>query len=196
MDEAQIRELVAAGRKDDSVTQVIAQSGPDILRFLLATARDEDLASDAFADWSERVWKSLPAFRWDCTLRSWLYRVAKTALYDQLRAERRKQQRQAPLQSEQIANVAAQVRTATLSLYRSENVDAMNKLRDSLDEDDRLLLVLRVDRELPFDEIAAVFLGEADAPALARETARLRKRFQLVKERLYELATAAGLIER
>ena len=59
-------------------------------------------------------------------------------------------------------------------------------LRAELSETDQLLLMLRVDRELDFLEIALVFLGDEQASEaeLKRETARLRKRFQLVKARL------------
>jgi hypothetical protein len=56
--------------------------------------------------------------------------------------------------------------------------------------------VLRVDRDLPWEELARIFLDE-ESPgeeALRRESARLRKRFQLVKGRLREMARAAGLL--
>ena len=57
------------------------------------------------------------------------------------------------------------------------------ELRDALPDDDRELLVLRVDKALSFDEIVRVTSepGIELAPAdLKRESARLRKRFQLV----------------
>ena len=53
--------------------------------------------------------------------------------------------------------------------------------------EDQELLLLRVDRELEFSEIAMILLSDGDSPdeaAVARESARLRKRFQLLKERL------------
>ena len=54
------------------------------------------------------------------------------------------------------------------------------------DEEDRTLLVLRVDRALEWEEVARVTLGvaEPDATLLKRETERLRKRFQLLKDEL------------
>jgi RNA polymerase sigma-70 factor (ECF subfamily) len=63
-----------------------------------------------------------------------------------------------------------------------------------------MLLVLRVDRRLDWNELARV-LGEAghdacvDPVSLARESARLRKRFQLVKNKLRELARREGLLD-
>ena len=73
----------------------------------------------------------------------------------------------------------------------------MRALREQLEPDDQMLLVLRVDRGMEFRDIA-VALAEADAPldaeTLEREAARLRKRFERVKERLRELARSEGLI--
>ena len=55
-----------------------------------------------------------------------------------------------------------------------------------------------VDRQLAWTELAQV-LHEDEATslvgeALKREAARLRKRFQLVKERLYEMGRREGLV--
>lgn len=65
-------------------------------------------------------------------------------------------------------------------------------------EDDRVLLVLRLDRQLPWEEIAEVMLGEENPTraALTKESARLRKRFQLLKEKLPEQVVASGLLDR
>lgn len=57
-------------------------------------------------------------------------------------------------------------------------------------------VVLRVDRGLAWEELARVMLDDpaATSEALKRESARLRKRFQLVKEKLLELGREAGLV--
>jgi hypothetical protein len=51
---------------------------------------------------------------------------------------------------------------------------------------------LRIDRDLAWRDIAKILGAEDDA--LDREAARLRKRFQFVKERLHALGKARGLI--
>jgi RNA polymerase sigma-70 factor (ECF subfamily) len=91
--------------------------------------------------------------------------------------------------------VAAQVRTATLPLLRTQGRTALARLRDELPHEDKMLLILRIDRGLAWEELARIFL-ENDSPAeaeLRRESARLRKRFQLVKARLRERARDEGL---
>ena len=53
-------------------------------------------------------------------------------------------------------------------------------------------------RRLSWNDLAQVLHEDEGAPlegaALTREAARLRKRFQLVKERLYEMGREAGLL--
>ena len=67
--------------------------------------------------------------------------------------------------------------------------DVYADIRSSLDEEDQTLLVLRVDRELAWRDIAIVLLGE-EAPAddVTRKAASLRKQFERVKVQLRELA--------
>ena len=60
-----------------------------------------------------------------------------------------------------------------------------------------MLLILRVDRRLEWVEIARVLAGDdglVDDTSLKREAARLRKRFQIVKDRLRDMAKREGLV--
>ena len=89
------------------------------------------------------------------------------------------------------------MRSQTEPWLRTDVKDRLRQLRDSLDPDDRLILVLRLDRGLSWNEVAVVTLGEekASAEALRRESARLRKRFQDLKDELRGRAERAGLLE-
>jgi RNA polymerase sigma-70 factor (ECF subfamily) len=95
-----------------------------------------------------------------------------------------------------LEQLVAQVRTRTQPWLRSDVKDRWRALRDSLEPDDRSLLVLRIDRQLSWEDCARVTLESdaADAQALARESARLRKRFQALKATLRERARAGGLL--
>jgi RNA polymerase sigma-70 factor (ECF subfamily) len=56
-----------------------------------------------------------------------------------------------------------------------------------------------VDRALSWNELAMIMAPEGEPlsdQALKAESARLRKRFQLVKERLKKLAEQEGLLQR
>jgi hypothetical protein len=62
----------------------------------------------------------------------------------------------------------------------------LENLRSLLSDEDRDLLVLRVERSLAWKEIAAAFLeeNETDPEAIGREAARLRQRFRSIRARV------------
>lgn len=195
--ESAIRALCESGDMDRAATLALRLYGAEILGFLLALTRgDEDRAGDAFSAFSEQLWQGLRGFAWASSLRTWAYAVARRAFLAQDRAARRWARRRVPLPScPELEEVAAQIRTATLSYLRTERRRQIEELRESLPEEDQTLLILRVDRDLPWQDLARIFLGEeaATPEALTRESARLRKRFQLVKRRLLELGRERGL---
>jgi RNA polymerase sigma-70 factor (ECF subfamily) len=110
----------------------------------------------------------------------------------------RRRKREAPASPSAIEAVAVAVRSDTFAFLRTSKRTRLQAIRDQLPEEDRALLILRVDRKLEWNELAHVLAEGAgsetlDAVAVAREAARLRKRFQLVKDRLREMARRAGL---
>jgi RNA polymerase sigma-70 factor (ECF subfamily) len=104
----------------------------------------------------------------------------------------------------ELQDVLAVPGTRTRNTIATAKQRQLTALRDELPIEDRTLLILRVDRKLSFDEIALVFAenlesvtegerGETEGGAggsasrgidRRREAARLRKRFQLIKQRL------------
>ena len=95
-----------------------------------------------------------------------------------------------------LSEVAAQTRTRTDAYLKTEVKNRMQELRQQLPAEDQQLLILRVNRQLSWNEIAMV-LGDDGLRAtdveLQREATRLRKRFQLAKDRLRALARQEGL---
>jgi RNA polymerase sigma-70 factor, ECF subfamily len=66
-------------------------------------------------------------------------------------------------------------------------VPRVAKLRAELDPEDQTLLILRVNRQLPWRDIARIMTDEGDASdddELKRRAAALRKRFERLKEEL------------
>jgi len=195
-DDDAIRKACDEGDMANAASLAIAEFGPEILRYLGGILRDLDLADDAFSLFCERVWSGLARFEWRCSFRTWAYLIARRASVDVLRVDGRRRRRQRPLSSARISAVAERVRTTTLRLLKTDAKVALTRLRDELPQEDRTLLVLRVDRALPWEDLARVFLDK-ESPAedeLRRESARLRKRYQLVKERLRVRAREAGLL--
>lgn len=60
----------------------------------------------------------------------------------------------------------------------------MQLVRSLLDEDERTLLVLRIERRMRWPEIARILADTDDERSIAREAARLRKQFERIKDRL------------
>lgn len=190
----QVEAAVAAKDLERAATLVVDGYGPEILSFLYALQRDEALVSDAFSQFCEDLWKGLERFEGRASLRTWLYTLARHALYRCRRSEQRRSRRESPLST--WADVQEKMRTSTMMYLRTSVKDRMTQLREALPPEDQELLILRVDRQLDWKALAQVLSdGDLDEEALKREAARLRKRFQLVKDRLREAAEREGLLE-
>lgn len=187
MDEldARAKRLAAAGDTDGAATAVVNALGPRILGYLRALHADEDDAADVFQTWAEDLWRGIGAFRADAPLRTWAYRIAWHASA-RFRRERWRQRRER-LPTSAASRLAASVARSTPLAARDERLEILGK---DLAPEDRALLVLRLDQELSWEEIAAVLAEEGvDVSAAA-----LRKRFQRLKDRLGALAREKGLL--
>jgi RNA polymerase sigma-70 factor (ECF subfamily) len=190
--ESDIRAAWDRGDFAEATTTTLRRYGPEVLGFLVTTQRDHDAAEEAFSVFAERLWQKMSKFEWKCSIRTWAYLLARNAVADLHRREARHRRSRVAMSKAPISKIAARVRTETMTLLRTEKRSAIARLRDELSEEDRSLLVLRLNRELGWRDIAMVF--GADDDAVDREAARLRKRFQLVKERLRALGKARGLV--
>lgn len=184
--ESRVRGALRRGEDDEATTLAIEALGPGVLGYLAAMLRPDD-ARDAFSLWAEDVWKGLPGFRWECTLKGWAYRIAWRAAARQTRDRFRA--RAVPL-GESLASRLAESVVTRSSLMSGGRRDRLAQLRAQLDPVDRTILVLRIDRELEWDEVA-VALSDT---GVALAAPALRKRFERLKERLAVLAREQGML--
>lgn len=194
-----VRGAVSAGDLAGATTALLRGYGPEVFGFLVSLVGAREDADEVFARFAEQVFRGLPGFAWQCSLRTWVYGVARHAAYNQLRDQRRHARRHAPLpEGSQLSGIVAEARERTRTYLGTEFKDRFAKLRESLPVEDRELLVLRVDRGLEWEELVRVLAPndgtELDAAARKREAARLRKRFQLLKKKLLELGRREGLL--
>jgi RNA polymerase sigma-70 factor (ECF subfamily) len=195
--EREVRERCDRADHGGAATILLRGYGPEIFGFLKATHRNRAEADEVFALFAEQVWSGLPRFAWESSVRLWAYAVARHVSKTLLRNEARRRRRLVNQTDSLFEQVVQNVRTNTLEFLRTEKKSRLQALRDSLPEDDRALLVLRVDRRLEWKDLARVLsdTGEGqplDDDTLAREAARLRKRFQIVRDRLRDLARREG----
>ncbi|MBL8627304.1 MAG: sigma-70 family RNA polymerase sigma factor [Myxococcales bacterium] len=185
--EAELRALIDGGDLDGATDRALRAWGPEIYGWLSGVLADPTEAADGFAVFAEQLWQSLRRYDGRCSTRTWCYMLARHAA-SRVREARR---RGAAVPLSQAPDIAAAVRTITAVHQQSAVKDELRALRASLPEEDQMLLVLRVDRELGWREVAQI-LGEEDAPAadLERRAAALRKRFERVKAELRKKMSA------
>ncbi|NUQ72679.1 MAG: hypothetical protein HUU21_03910 [Polyangiaceae bacterium] len=194
--ERTIKDLCAAGDFTGASAAVVRGYGVEIIGFFAAHHKSEEDACEVFSIWSERVLRGLPTFAGQCSVRTWIYTVARNASHN-FKRDAVARRRVASADSEAIAAVAAEVRTETRPYLRTEAKTKLAELRDALPPDDRMRLVLRLDKGLDWNDVARVMLGEeavVDEGSLKRAAQRERKRFQILKERLIEEGRRAGLL--
>lgn len=197
--EAAIQASFMAGDLARAAHLTFERYGPEVLTFLRLRLRSEDNAEEVFAMFAEDLWSGLSGFEFRCSMRCWVYILARNAANRFASAPQRRVQRRLPL-SEHPSALACEptTRTRTGVHRQTESKQRVRALRERLAHEDQMLLVLHVDRGLPFRELALVMSGDGalSDDALVREAARLRKRFERIKAELRAMAIEAGLLQR
>jgi RNA polymerase sigma-70 factor (ECF subfamily) len=191
-----VRALIAEKKIDEATTAIIETFGGEIFGFLINVMGNENDADEVFAVFSEKVWRSVGKFRSECSLRTWVYRIARNEGIRFSNGSRRRNRGRASFS--ELDEVLASIRSDTPSKI-SEEVGKLNAIRAELPLEDRMLLVLHVDRNLKFKPIARIFLGETAEPSpedVKREAARLRQRFKAVREKVAKRARDEKLSEK
>ncbi|MEO1269454.1 MAG: sigma-70 family RNA polymerase sigma factor, partial [Myxococcota bacterium] len=140
---------------------------------------------------SLQLWKSLPSFQGRSAFFTWAFTLARRSISRTLeRPERRREDR---LDTHQANNLPEHwSRTATAEWRRTANRNRFQKMCADLDPEERTLIMLRIDQELPWKEIAVVMHDDDDAPLegkdLSHRAALLRKRFERIKNKLRQAA--------
>lgn len=196
------RSAEAACRSQDyraAITIVMESYGTEIYSFLLAQFRgDVGAADDVFSAFTEDLWRGLPKFQWRCSVRAWCYKLARSGVSRFRRSPHNKANRRVALSDAPFLDELVQpARTSTLPHLRTDVKDRFEELRDKLSAEDRDLLILRVDRNLPWRDIAYAMQSSdqtLEDGELKKLEAALRQRFAGVKDRLKRLAQEAGLL--
>ncbi len=183
--ERRIAEHLETGDLRGAADESVRGYGEEIAGYLLALLREETAADEVFSRVCEKLWRGLPGFRRQSSLRTWLYRLAWNAARDFQKEQERTPFR--ALRTAEISGIAAEIAASRPPFERSSFVDAFAKLRESLDPQEQTLLTLRLHPGMSWNEIAEV---------VDRKPAALRKRYERLKARLREQAEAAGLFRR
>jgi len=186
--EAKVLAFLDAGDVKGAATEAIRGYGPQVLGYLTAVLKDEDDARDVFSQFAEDLWRGLPGFRRECSLRAWAFKVAWHAASRHARDPYRRRHR--PILTTEASKIAASVRSTMSTYAPGGRADRLLKLREALDPEEQTLLILRVDKGLSWEDVAQVLSTEGTPVA----SAALRKRFERLKDKLARLAKEQGLL--
>jgi len=126
--------------------------------------------------------------------RTWLYTLTRHAAVRFERSPANQAARRQPLS--RLPDPVHQERSRTRPYLRTDLKDRFAALRATLTPDEQSLLVLRVDRDLSWEEVARVLHdGELTPVTCRREATNLRQRFRQLTRRLRERASAEGLLD-
>jgi RNA polymerase sigma-70 factor (ECF subfamily) len=184
--EQRIRAACDAGDFDEAATLALRAYGPELFGYLAALARNASDADDLLGHVAESLWRSLPRFRWESSLQTYAYTLARHAWMRRGREAKHSRGRES-LSSPAVNAVVAEVRSRTATFLRTESRDKIARLRAELDPDDQTLLILRINRRMDWREIATAMSDpdeRLDPATLTRRAAALRKRFERIKQLL------------
>jgi RNA polymerase sigma-70 factor (ECF subfamily) len=187
--EARCLEALDRGDQAGAATLLVRGYGPQLLGYLCSVLRSEADAGEVFSMFSEDLWRGLPGFRRECPVRVWCYRLAWHAAARFLRDPYRGRGQR--LETTELSRLVAEVRSSVFLGRDQARQATLDRLRQALSPDERALLVLRLDRDLSWSEVALVLSEEGGAPV---EEAALRKRFERLKEKLADRARQEGLL--
>ncbi len=171
--EQEISQALARGEHRDAAHRLVRLYGDEMFRFCVHTlanpADGEELAQEVLT----AACRSLPRFRGRSTLRTWLYRVARNKLTDFYQRQGRGPRKTLPYETVELADSDPDAEAEMVLVQRRQR---LARALSSLGPEDRQVLSLRVDQELPYAEIARI-LGVRTGAAKMR-VARAVQRLQ------------------
>jgi RNA polymerase sigma-70 factor (ECF subfamily) len=145
-----------------------------LYRYLLRQLRNPAIADDVFQDVWQRVISARADWRPDAAFATWLYRIAHNRLTDHWRAQRYRPS--APSDADERTTRIPDPDTPERTLSEFEQRRALQLALDALPDDQREVLLLRLEQELTLEEIGIV-------TGVGRETVKSRLRYAMDKLR-------------
>ena len=143
----------------DDLASVISLYEQRIFRFLLASTRDRDIAQTLTQETFLRAWTHRNSFREDCSIATWLMRIALNLLRDHTRTQRFRFWKRASATAVDVSDVSEHIPNRESSL--EDRIVAKEQLAiiwdavAQLSQRQRTIFLLRFVEELDLSEIAA-----------------------------------------
>ncbi|MEP6633098.1 MAG: RNA polymerase sigma factor [Luteimonas sp.] len=177
IDEASDETLMLAYAAGDTSAfdQLYGRHRGRLYRYLLRQLRDGALADEVFQDIWQRVIAARDGWKPDAAFSTWLYRIAHNRLTDHWRAL--KHRPPAPDNADERSERVPDPDTPERNLSEFEQRRRLQLALDELPDEQREVVLLRLEQELSLDEIGEV-------TGVGRETVKSRLRYAMDKLRL------------
>ena len=163
-----------AGGDANAFAPLYARHRTRLYRFLLRQLRDPALADELFQDVWQKVIAARAGWRPEAAFSTWLFRIAHNRLADHWRAQ--KHRPAAPEDAEERAARIPDPATPERQLSEFEQRRRLQLAMAELPEDQREVLMLRLEQELTLEEIGEI-------TGVGRETVKSRLRYAMDKLR-------------
>lgn len=154
--------------------QLYARHRGPLYRFLARQLRNDALADELFQDIWQRVIAARASWRPEAAFSTWLFRIAHNRLNDHWRSLRHRPP--APADAEQRTAQVPDPHTPERTLSEFEQRRRLQLAMDELPQEQREVLLLRLEQELTLEEIGEI-------TGVGRETVKSRLRYAMDKLR-------------
>ncbi|MBS0194705.1 MAG: RNA polymerase sigma factor [Proteobacteria bacterium] len=167
--------MLAYGRGDAAAFEALyARHRGGLFRYLLRHLRQQSLAEECFQDTWSRLIAARERYRPEAKFTTWLYQIASNRLTDHWRAQGR--HGGFVEDGEERAQREPDPSTPERELSSFEQRRHLQRALEELPDEQREVILLRLDRELALEEIA-------DITGVGRETVKSRLRYAMDKLR-------------
>jgi RNA polymerase sigma-70 factor, ECF subfamily len=168
----------------EAFAALMAQHQLYVYNLALRVLKNEEEALDLAQETFVRAWTALPNFRGQSQFRTWLYRIVTNLCYNRLPNLRRSLSELGDDVMAEIPETGITFDNPARGVESRELRSYLHKAIDHLDENYRLLITLRYQNELSYEEIATMLnlpLGTVKT-GLFRAKEQLRRALEMYQE--------------
>jgi RNA polymerase sigma-70 factor (ECF subfamily) len=152
------RQQVSVATELDDIDTLARNYRPRLLRFVMASVRDEDLADTIVQDALLKAYRNRAGFRGDCSLNTWLTGIAVNLIRDHARTQKFKFWKKASANAVEADEMANHLRSSGSSpegmLLAREQALQVHQAMEELSNNQRTVFLLRFIEEMELAEIS------------------------------------------
>jgi RNA polymerase sigma-70 factor, ECF subfamily len=153
-------EVAAATSELEEIDRLVRVYRPRLLRFVVFSIGDQDLAESIVQDCFLKAYSTRATFRGECSVSTWLFRIANNLIRDHLRTKKFHFWRKARATSIDIGEIVSSLPCTEISpeafFIQRERAVQVKKALDKLSPNQRRVFLLRFAEEMTPLEICEV----------------------------------------